>query len=97
MATMEKQKENKNVRAGGGQEEGIGSPISNDAYNIITALHAKLEGLEAYRKFSKDGHKEVWRKLSEEDVRSVEILVDELERLVHDGKFREMRTSAAKA
>ena len=72
----------------GGQEGGIGSPISNDAYNVLTALHSKLEGLEAYRKFSRDGDRAIWKEMSESDVRCVERLVDELERMVRDGKFR---------
>jgi len=28
----------------GTQGQGVGSPISNDAYNVITALQSKLEG-----------------------------------------------------
>ena len=44
-----------------GQEagRGIGSPITNEAYNVITALQAKLEGLEAYRKYAKDGSEDL--------------------------------------
>jgi hypothetical protein len=93
MATMQKNDQNQRQgeeNQGGGQ---IGSPISNDAYNIIAALHAKLEGLEAYRKFSRDGDTGVWQKLTEQDRRGVEVLCDELERLVKDGKFREMSGS----
>ncbi len=69
-------------------QQGIGSPISNDAYNLIAALHAKLEGLEAYRKYARDANPEVWRRLTEADSQCVEMLCDELERLVRDGKFR---------
>ena len=29
------------------QAQGVGSPISNEAYNVLTALQSKLEGLEA--------------------------------------------------
>jgi len=67
--------------------QGIGSPISNEAYNVVTALHSKLEGLEAYRKFSADGNK-VWTQLSEQDNQAVDSLVKELERLVREDKFR---------
>jgi hypothetical protein len=67
---------------------GIGSPITNDAYNVVTALHSKLKGLEAYRKFAGDGDREIWKKLTETDAKTVELLCDELERLVRDGKFR---------
>src|SRR5215208_6430113 len=67
---------------------GVGSPISNEAYNVVSALHAKLEGLEAYRKYSKDGNNRIWQQLSQQDNQAVETLVGELERLVRDNKFR---------
>jgi len=66
----------------------LGSPISNDAYNVIAALHEKLQGLEAYRKFAKDGDQHIWQQLSQVEHQSVGLLCDELERLVKDGKFR---------
>jgi hypothetical protein len=69
------------------QTQAVGSPISNEAYNVIAALHAKLEGLEAYRKFQSDGA-QVWKQLSDMDNKAVETLVQELERLVREGKFR---------
>ena len=41
---------------------GVGSPISNEAYNILTALQSKLEGLEAYRKYSQSGsNSDIWQ------------------------------------
>ncbi len=67
---------------------GVGSPISNEAYNVIAALQAKLEGLEAYRKYQQDGDNQLWQQLSQQDNQAVETLVGELERLVRDGKFR---------
>ncbi len=67
---------------------GMGSPISNEAYNIITALQSKLEGLEAYRKYSEDGQTDLWRQLSEQELHMVGLLADQLERLVKDGHFR---------
>ncbi len=39
----------------GRQTQGVGSPISNEAYNVLTALQSKLEGLEAYRKYAASG------------------------------------------
>ncbi len=71
-----------------GNEQGVGSPISNEAYNVLSALHSKLEGLEAYRKYSNDGDQQIWQQLSQQDTRAVETLVSELERLVRDGRFR---------
>jgi hypothetical protein len=100
MATMQKQGDQDKKMKNEGQpraEGDIGSPISNDAYNIVAALHNKLEGLDAYRKYSKDGDAQVWRDLTQQDIRCVEILVDELERLVKDGKFRQMHRPGTKA
>ena len=74
--------------AGQGAGQGIGSPITNEAYNVITALQAKLEGLEAYRKYSKDADAGLWQHMTEVEVQGVELLVNELERLVSEGKFR---------
>jgi hypothetical protein len=68
--------------------EGVGSPISNEAYNVIAALHAKLEGLEAYRKYSKDAPEPLWRELTQGDVECVGKLVDTLEQLVKRGGLR---------
>ena len=70
------------------ERQGVGSPISNEAYNILSALHSKLEGLEAYRKYAQDGDPKLWQQLSQQDNQAVETLVGELERLVRDGRFR---------
>ena len=68
--------------------EGIGSPISNEAYNVLTALQTKLEGMEVYRKYAQNQGGQLWQQLSDLDEQAVKMLVDELERLVRDGKFR---------
>ena len=65
--------------------QGVGSPISNEAYNLISALHSKLEGLEAYRKYAQDGDNQLWQQLTQQDVQAVQQLVGELERLVREG------------
>jgi hypothetical protein len=67
--------------------EGMGSPISNDAYNVISALHAKYEGLEAYRKYSWDGDQRIWKELRERDDEAVRLLCDELEKLAREGRL----------
>ena len=67
---------------------GVGSPISNEAYNVIAALQANLEGLEAYRKYQQDGDNQLWQQLSQQDNQAVQQLVQELERLVQEGRFR---------
>jgi hypothetical protein len=70
------------------RSQGVGSPISNDAYNVISALQAKLEGMEAYRKYQQDGSTQIWQKLAEWETQEVQLLSQELERLVQQGKFR---------
>ena len=64
--------------------------FSNEAYNIIAALQAKLEGLEAYRKYAMDSDGELWCELTQVEMKGVEKLVGRLEKLVSDGKFRMM-------
>ncbi|HVJ89766.1 MAG TPA: hypothetical protein VM580_08160 [Labilithrix sp.] len=69
------------------EEKAVGSPISNEAYNVITALQAKLEGLEAYRKYAKDADVELWRELTMVECKAVERLVCELEKIVKEGRL----------
>lgn len=97
MGTPQNQNGNVNQQQGGGQqnvqgEQGqtgnVGSPISNEAYNVIHALASKLEGLEAYRKYAKDGSGHIWQQLTQIEVQGVEKLVTELEQLVKNGKLR---------
>ena len=45
----------------------VDSPISNEAYNVITALESKLEGLEPCRKYSNDGGQQIWNEMSNHD------------------------------
>ena len=69
-------------------QPGVGSPISNEAYNVLAALQAKLEGMEAYRKYQQNGSGQLWQQLTQLDVQCVNLLVQELERLLREGKFR---------
>jgi hypothetical protein len=69
--------------------QGMGSPISNEVYNIIAVLHNKLEALEAYRKYSADGgNLQLWQYLSQADTQAVQYLTQELERIVQTGQHR---------
>jgi len=88
MATTTRDDQNVQSKQGGGMEGNLGSPISNEAYNVINALANKLEGLEAYRKYAKDAKQEIWERVSEQERQGVVMLVDELERLCRDGKIR---------
>lgn len=86
---QQQQQQQGNVQGQGQQAQGgVGSPISNEAYNVISALANKLEGLEAYRKYAKDGGTQVWQQLTQIEVEGVKKLVDELEEIVKGGKLR---------
>ena len=70
-------------------QQSIGSPISNEVYNIISVLHNKLEGLEAYRKYTQDGgNSQLWQYLAQQDTQAVQYLMQELERIVQTGQHR---------
>lgn len=72
-----------------GMQQNIGSPISNEVYNVIAVLHTKLEGLEAYRKFAQDGgNTQLWQYLCQSDIQAVQYLMQELERIVQTGQHR---------
>lgn len=69
--------------------QAIGSPISNQAYNVISALQAKLEGLEAYRKYAQsDGNQQLWQQLTQLDTQEVQLLTSQLEQLAKNGQLR---------
>jgi hypothetical protein len=72
----------------GMMEGDVGSPINNDAYNVIACLHEKLQGLEAMRKFSKDAGDQIWKEVAQLDLQAVDVLLGELERLCTGGKLR---------
>jgi hypothetical protein len=77
-------------------EGGVGSPISNEAYNVIACLHEKLQGLEAMRKFSKDAGEQIWKQVAQLDLQAVDVLLGELERLCTGGKLRGAMTQGQK-
>jgi hypothetical protein len=67
----------------------IGSPISNPAYNVISALQAKLEGMEAFRKFAQsDGNEQLWQQLTQLDTQAVQLLTTHLEQMAQNGQLR---------
>ncbi len=77
------------------QTQGVGSPISNPAYNIIAALHAKLEGLEAYRKYTASDNNPIWQQLTQLDTQAVQLLTQQLEQYVQQGQFRPQQPGQA--
>lgn len=64
-----------------------GSPVSNEAYDVIAALHSKLQGLDAYRKYADDADAGLWEELTEIERVGICKLVDKLERLLKSSKF----------
>ena len=94
MATMTNDKSTSQQGSGRGMQGStgeVGSPVSNEAYNVITALQAKLEGLEAYRKYTRDGSAQIWQQLMPIEMQAVDLLIGQLEQLVKNGTLR--RTS----
>jgi hypothetical protein len=74
---------------GQGISQNIGSPISNEVYNVITTLQSKLKGLEMYRKYAQDGgNPQLWQYLTQSDTQAVQYLMQELERIVQAGQHR---------
>ncbi len=68
--------------------QGMGSPVSDEAFDILSALHNKLEALEAYEIYAEDGNPELWKQLSQQDQQAAMILVQQLEDMVRNGRFR---------
>jgi hypothetical protein len=65
-----------------------GTGISNEVYDVITALSSKLEGLAAYQKYEKDGSPDLWRELRQQDEQCVRKLMQQLEQFAQQGKLR---------
>jgi hypothetical protein len=55
-----------------------GSPVDDATYNLIAALHSKLEGLEVYEKYSKDDDTGIFQRLIAEDHRHADELLQAL-------------------
>ena len=64
--------------------------VDNEVYNVITALHSKLEGLAAYDKYEKDGtaNKQVWQQLRQQDEQAVRQLMQQLNQFAQQGKLQ---------
>lgn len=69
--------------------------MSNLSYDVLTALQTKLEGLAAYDIYIEDSEetgdnttRKLFEQLRQEDERHAEMLRQEIERLVREGKFQ---------
>jgi len=70
------------------QASPIKSPITDAAYDIISTLHTKLEGIQTYSKYAKDGNSQIWQQLAQSDMQAVNTLCQQLEQMVQNGQFR---------
>lgn len=71
------------------QTQGIGSPVPNEIYNVLAVLHKKLEGLEAYRKYSQsDRNAQLWQYLTQLDTQAVQLLMQQVEQMAQTGQLR---------
>ena len=64
--------------------------VDNEVYNVIAALHSKLEGLAAYDKYEQDGsaNNQVWQQLRQQDQQAVRQLMQQLNQFAQQGKLR---------
>ena len=54
------------------------SPVDNATYNLLQALVSKLEAIEAYGKYERDGDGEIFRDMAADERRQAERLLDAL-------------------
>ncbi len=58
-------------------------PVDNKTYDLMQTLVSKLEALEAYQKYEKDGVPHIFQKMYEDDSRHARELLDELRQMLH--------------
>jgi hypothetical protein len=60
-------------------------PLDNNTYNVITVIHEKSKGLEAFDQYLEDADEElrdILQEIREQDTRYIEQLQDHLRRLM---------------
>ena len=60
------------------QATNSGYPVDNNTYNLMQALVSKLEAIEVYRKYERDGNQELFQELIREDSQHAERLLEAL-------------------
>lgn len=55
-----------------------GSPVDNPTYNLLQALTSKLEAIEAYGKYRRDGDEELFGQLEQEERQHAQQLLQAL-------------------
>jgi rubrerythrin len=68
--------------------------LSNNSYNLVTALSEKSEAISVYDDFIEDAHEaespecaELWQQIKETEEKQVEMLKEHIEMLVQNSKF----------
>jgi hypothetical protein len=73
-------------RSGGSSRSRGGEfPLDNNTYNVITVIHEKSKGLEAFDQYIEDADQElrdIFEEIREQDTRAIEQLQEHLRRLV---------------
>ncbi len=60
-------------------------PLDNNTYNVITVIHEKSKGLEAFDQYLQDADenlREIFEEIREQDTRVIEQLQEQLRRLM---------------
>jgi len=60
-------------------------PLDNNTYNVITVIHEKSKGLEAFDQYLQEADenlREIFEEIREQDTRAIEQLQDHLRRLM---------------
>lgn len=60
-------------------------PLDNNTYNVITVIHEKSKGLEAFDQYLQDADEElseILQEIREQDTRYIEQLQEQLRRLI---------------
>ena len=60
-------------------------PLDNNTYNVITVIHEKSKGLEAFDEYLQDADeelREIFQEIREQDTRAIEQLQEHLRRLM---------------
>jgi pyruvate/2-oxoacid:ferredoxin oxidoreductase alpha subunit len=73
-------------------------PLDNNTYNVITVIHEKSKGLEAFDQYLEDADeelREIFQDIREQDTRYIEQLQDHLRRLIASGEGAESEEEEA--
>jgi len=73
-------------------------PLDNNTYNVITVIHEKSKGLEAFDQYLEDADenlREIFQEIREQDTRYIEQLQEQLRRLISGGEGAESEEEEA--